>query len=416
MQYREAFKIAIRALKINKGRSLLTILGIVIGIAAVLVVMSAGNSIQNFVFAEMDSFGSDIVQTEIKIPSTKHTSSENATSMVQGVVITSLKLADQDAILKLPNIKKSYAAFLGQEVLSWDDKVKSSMVMAASASLAEIDSSKVDTGRFFTKEEDDSLARVVVLGSKMKEKLFGQSDAIGQNIKIRKTNFKVVGTVKSNGGSFFIDRDQMVYIPIQTAQKLLWGIDHVSFIASEMKDPSKDEETVADINELLRERHNITDPDKDDFAVTSMDDAKDMLGTILGGVELLLIALAGISLVVGGVGIMNIMYVSVSERTFEIGLRKAVGASGSDILWQFLWEAVVVTFLGAVVGMMLGIELSHLITLIAASQNFAWEFIIVPSSLVLSSLVAIAIGLVFGIFPARWAARIDPVTALRANR
>jgi len=413
MQYREAFKIAIRALKINKGRSLLTILGIVIGIAAVLVVMSAGNSIQNFVFAEMDSFGSDIVQTEIKIPSTKHTSSENATSMVQGVVITSLKLSDQDAILKLPNIKKSYAAFLGQEVLSWEDKVKSSMVMAASASLAEIDSSKVDTGRFFTKEEDDSLARVVVLGSKMKEKLFGQSDAIGQNIKIRKTNFKVVGTVKSNGGSFFIDRDQMVYIPIQTAQKLLWGIDHVSFIASEMKDPSKDEETVADINELLRERHNITDPDKDDFAVTSMDDAKDMLGTILGGVELLLIALAGISLVVGGVGIMNIMYVSVSERTFEIGLRKALGAKYKDIMQQFLTEAVVVTFLGGLVGVIMGIILNYLVFILASSKGLTWELSLPFSALFTSLSFAVILGLVFGLFPAKKAALLEPINALR---
>lgn len=413
MRYREAVKIATRALRINKGRSLLTILGIVIGIAAVLVVMSAGNSIQKFIFAEMDSFGSDLVQTEIKVPSTKHASSANATAMTQGVVITSLKLSDKEAILKLPNIKQNYAAYIGQEILSWDSKVKSSMVMAASSEMLDIDALDIDTGRFYTKEEDDSLARVVVLGSKMKEKLFGQSDAIGQNIKIRKTNFKVIGVTKSAGGSLFFDRDQIAYIPIQTGQKLLWGIDHVTMIASQMADPSKDSETVDDITTLLRERHDITDPDKDDFAVASMDDAKDLINTVFGGVQLLLIALAGISLVVGGVGIMNIMYVSVSERTFEIGLRKALGAKYRDIMQQFLTEAVVVTFLGGLIGVIVGIILNYIVFLLASSKGFTWELTLPISALITSLSFAVILGLIFGLFPAKKAAMLEPINALR---
>lgn len=413
MRYREAVKIAIRALKINKGRSLLTILGIVIGIAAVLVVMSAGNSIQKFIFAEMDSFGSDLVQTETKVPSTKHASSANATAMTQGVVITSLKLTDKEAILKLPNIKQNYAAYIGQEILSWDNKVKSSMVMAASPEMLDIDALDIDTGRFYTKEEDDSLDRVVVLGSKMKEKLFGQSDAIGQNIKIRKTNFKVIGVTKSAGGSLFFDRDQIAYIPIQTGQKLLWGIDHVSMIASQMEDPNKDAETVADITALLRERHDITDPDKDDFAVASMDDAKDLINNIFGGVQLLLIALAGISLVVGGVGIMNIMYVSVSERTFEIGLRKALGAKYKDIMQQFLTEAVVVTFLGGLVGVIVGVMLNYVVFILASSKGFTWELSLPFSALFTSLSFAVVLGIVFGLFPAKKAAMLEPINALR---
>ncbi len=413
MRYREAVKIATRALRINKGRSLLTILGIVIGIAAVLVVMSAGNSIQKFIFAEMDSFGSDLVQTEIKVPSTKHASSANATAMTQGVVITSLKLSDKEAIAKLPNIKQNYAAYIGQEILSWDSKVKSSMVMAASSEMLDIDALDIDTGRFYTKEEDDSLARVVVLGSKMKEKLFGQSDAIGQNIKIRKTNFKVIGVTKSAGGSLFFDRDQIAYIPIQTGQKLLWGIDHVTMIASQMADPSKDAETVDDITTLLRERHDITDPDKDDFAVASMDDAKDLINTVFGGVQLLLIALAGISLVVGGVGIMNIMYVSVSERTFEIGLRKALGAKYRDIMQQFLTEAVVVTFLGGLIGVIVGVILNYIVFLLASSKGFTWELTLPISALITSLSFAVILGLIFGLFPAKKAAMLEPINALR---
>ncbi len=413
MQYKEATKIALRALKINKGRSMLTILGIVIGIAAVLVVMSAGNSIEKFVYAEMDSFGSDLVQTETKVPSTKHASSENAISMTQGVTITTLKLSDKEAILKLPNIKKNYAAFIGQEVLSWDSKVKSSMVMAASSELLDIDSTKLATGRFFTQEEDDSLARVVVLGSKIKEKLFGQSDAIGQNVKIRQVNFKVIGITESVGSSVFFDRDQAVYIPIQTGQKLLWGIDYVNFIASQMIDTNKEDETVEDITNLLRERHDISDPNKDDFAVASMDDAKELLGTVLGGVQLLLIALAGISLVVGGVGIMNIMYVSVSERTFEIGLRKALGAKYHDIMQQFLTEAVAVTFLGGIVGVAVGIILNYLIFILATSKGFTWELSLPISALVTSLSFAVILGLIFGLFPAKKAALLEPINALR---
>lgn len=413
MQYRESLKISINALKLNKARSLLTILGIVIGIAAVLVVMSAGRSIEDLVYSEMDSFGSDVIQTEVKVPSTKQASTDNALSMAQGVVITTLNLGDKEAIAKLPNIQSNYAAFIGQEVVHWENNVKSSMIMASSPEMVDIDSLEVAEGRFYTKEEDDSLVRVAVIGSKTKEKLFGESDAIGQNIKIRKINFKIIGVTKSSGGSIFFDRDQIVYIPIQTAQKLLWGVDYVNFITSKMLDVTKENDTVAEINYLLRDRHDISDPDKDDFAVLSMDDAKDLLNTVLGGVQLLLIALASISLLVGGVGIMNIMYVSVAERTFEIGLRKAVGAKYKDIMQQFLTEAVVVTLLGGLVGVILGIILNYLVYLIAGQKGFAWALSLPFSALFTSLSFAVVIGLIFGIFPAKTAARLEPIQALR---
>ncbi|MBT7553288.1 FtsX-like permease family protein [bacterium] len=413
MKYREAIKIAVNALKINRARALLTILGIVIGIAAVLVVMSAGNSIEKYIFAEMDSFGTDVIQTEIKVPSTKHTSADNAAGMAQGIVINTLTLGDKEAMAKIPNIKNNYGGYLGQEVVHWKDEVKTAMVMASSHEMIDIDAVEIGKGRFYTEEEDDNLVRVVVLGSKIKESLFGASEAIGQNIKVRKMNFKVVGVAKSMGSSLFFDRDSLIYIPIKTGQKLLWGVNHLSYIVSEMEDPDKSDQTVDEINALLRDRHDITDPDKDDFAIMSMDDAKELLGTILGGVSLLLIALAAISLIVGGVGIMNIMYVSVAERTFEIGLRKAIGGKYKDIMQQFLTEAVVITFLGGVVGIIIGIILNYLIFIIAQQQGITWSLSLPLSALVTSLSFAVIIGLVFGVFPAKKAAKLEPIAALR---
>jgi len=313
----------------------------------------------------------------------------------------------------VPNIEKNYGAYLGQEIVHWKDEVKTAMTMATSHEFVDIDAVEIDQGRYFTAEEDDSLVRVVVLGSKMKESLFGSSEAIGQNIKVRKMNFKVVGVAKSMGSSLFFDRDSLIYIPIQTGQKLLWGINHLSYIMSKMEDPNKEEETVDELVALLRDRHDITNPDKDDFAIMSMDDAKEMLGVILGGVSLLLIALAAISLIVGGVGIMNIMYVSVAERTFEIGLRKAIGGTYKDIMQQFLTEAVVITFLGGVVGIIIGIILNYLIFIIAQQQGITWSLSLPLSALVTSLSFAVIIGLVFGVFPAKKAAKLEPIAALR---
>ncbi len=417
MKYREAVKIAVNALRVNRARAILTILGIVIGIAAVIVVISAGQSIEKFIFSEIDSFGSNILQTEVKVPNTKYESAENATSQVQGVVITTLTLEDREAINRLPNIDKSYAAFIGQEVAQWEGNVKNSLIFGSNAEVMEIDSAKVSKGRFFNKEEDDSLARVAVLGSKIKEKLFGNSEAIGQNIKIRQLNFKVIGELESEGSSLFFDKDNVIYIPIQTGQKLLWGINHVTFITSHMIDPSLEDSTIADMEYLLRDRHDIkgNDPDKDDFAVSSLDDAKELLGTIIGGVSLLLIALASISLIVGGVGIMNIMYVSVAERTFEIGLRKSAGAKYKDIMRQFLTEAIVITAIGSVAGTILGIIINFLIYLVAQYQEFTWSWSLPPKALVIAIGFSMIIGLIFGIYPAKKAANLNPIDALRQS-
>jgi len=191
------------------------------------------------------------------------------------------------------------------------------------------------------------------------------------------------------------------------------GVDYIQFLIAYMKDPSQAEATAADVTAIMREQHDITDPNKDDFAVTTMEEALGMLDAITGGINLLLMAIAAISLLVGGVGIMNVMYVSVSERTYEIGLRKSVGATKSDILWQFLWEALSLTFIGGVIGVILGQLLSVLSALAAQYYGIDWGFNISITGLILGVGFSVITGLIFGIYPARKASMMEPVEALR---
>jgi putative ABC transport system permease protein len=391
----------------------LTILGIVIGITSVIMVFLAGEGLKSFVMAELNSWGSDWVEVEIKVPSVSQHSTDNASGLTMGINITTLKDEDTEAIKKNSNIVDAYSAVMGQAVITTEMESDILQLWGTTASFLNIDSGKVAEGRFFTDEEDKGLTRVAVLGSEAKEKFFGDQETVGQLIKVGKYNFKVIGVMKKRGASTFMNLDEMVYLPLHSLQKLIMGIDHISFIFGKLKDKTQSEATVEEITSSMRSRHNITDPIKDDFAVTTMEQTMEMINTVLGGVSLLLIAIAAISLIVGGVGIMNIMFVSVKERTQEIGLRKAVGASPANILWQFLWEAIMLTFGGGVVGMFLGISLSFLIFIIAKSQGFNWVFVVKPLSLLISVGVSITIGLIFGLYPARKAAVLDPIEALR---
>ena len=336
-------------------------------------------------------------------------------SQAQGVEITTLTLNDKEAIEDLPYIKQSYAVLTGQELLSWQGNISKALIYAVSSEFIDIDSSEIDQGRFYTQEEDESLAKVIVLGSGIKEDIFGASDAVGQNVKINKTSYKVIGTMQPRGAVFFFDMDDMVYIPIQTTQKLLLGVNYVAAITSQMADVSQEDEAVDAMVALLRERHDISNPDRDDFEVMSMADAQELMSSILGGVTLLLIALAGVSLVVGGVGIMNIMYATVAERTFEIGLRKAVGSTKADIMKQFLIESLVVTFLGGAGGVLLGLLITYLVSLAANLTGFEWAFTWSIGGVLLSLGFSMAIGLIFGLYPAKKAANLNPITALRKD-
>jgi len=411
-------QIAVHALRRNKVRTLLTVLGIVIGIMAVITVMSAGKGLEAFVVEQIETFGTDVIQVEVKVPNTGKTSTANAIGIAQGIQITTLTLADAEALKKIPNIKDNYASVLGQEIVSFSGEKKQIMLWGASASFIDIDASTVSVGRFFSDDEDKSLVNVAVLGNTVKEELFGDEEALGQLIKVGRQKFKVIGVMAPRGSIAFFDLDNFIYVPVRTIQKKLMGIDHVVAITNQVYSQELADQTAAEITALLRERHDLAsnNPDKDDFSVTTMAEALEIYATIFGAISLLLSAIAGISLVVGGVGIMNIMYVSVAERTYEIGLRKSVGAAKNNILWQFLWEAIVITFLGAILGFVLGVVLSLLLSLVATGLGFGWPLVISPSSIILAIGVSLAIGLGFGVFPALAAARLDPVTALRSGK
>ncbi|HOY56442.1 MAG TPA: ABC transporter permease [bacterium] len=405
---------AYNSLKAHKVRSVLTILGLLVGVVSIIVVLNMGQGIKYYILNQSAVFGSDFVQVEIKVPATKQSSSENAIGMAQGITITTLKFSDAEKIGKLNNVRGFYAYQMGQAVVSYDTQNKTTMLWGISAQFFDLYQAKVQRGRSFTAEEERSMAAVAVIGPALEKKLFNGSDGIGQRIKVGDKKFTVIGVMEEQGNYMgFLDMDNMVYLPLLTLQKQILGIDYVTSIMAYLKDANQGRSTAEEIIFLLRQLHNITDPKKDDFAVTTMEDALAMINTLSGGITLLLVAIAGISLLVGGVGIMNIMFVSVSERTYEIGLRKSVGATKKNILWQFLWEAVLLTFSGGIIGVLLGTLFSFGISLAAKSFGFDWGFNLSWSGIVLSVCFSVTVGLIFGLRPAKKAADLNPVEALR---
>lgn len=417
-------KTSLGALRSNKIRTALTVLGVVIGIASVIMVYAAGEGVSGLVIGQVESYGTDIIVSEVRIPSGKKSQvqkdTQSATAMVQGVQITSMTLKDMDDINKISNVKDSYAGILGQEKISYGNESRNALLFGTNASYINIDQSEIAEGRFYTDQEDKSLAKVLILGSKMKEKLFGDGNAIDKLVQIRKTKFRVIGIMEERGAVFGQDFDNYVYLPIRTLQKKIMGIDHVIYMVHQLYDLSIAEETADEVRYTLRENHDIPNAGfgtkelaKDDFRVTTMQEMMEILDVITGALTLLLLAIVAISLLVGGVGIMNIMYVSVTERTNEIGLRKAVGAKYSDIMNQFLIESIVVTLLGGIIGVIIGTSLSYLISVGAKSQGIDWNFNIPLKAYVVALGFSAFFGIVFGLFPARKAARLDPIEALR---
>ncbi len=405
--------VALKALKRNQARTILTVIGIIIGIAAVITIFSVGKTIKDYILSEIESFGSNIIEVEIKIPGTVQTSTENAMGMAMGAAVTTLKESDREEIAKLENIKQSYGGNLGQALVSYQSNHKTSLLMGVSDEFIDIDQSEIDQGRFFTEQENNSASNVVILGAKVIETLFGNKNPLNKTIKIKKNRYQVIGTLKERGGAMFFDMDNVILMPIKTLQKKITGTDYITFIMTTMKDPGQQELTKLQIEDILRERHDINDPKDDDFAVVTMEEMQDILTDILGGISLLLTAIAFISLIVGGVGIMNIMYVSVYERTYEIGLRKTVGATNKSIFFQFLWESLFITLSGGLLGMILGMILSLLIVILANHLGFEWTFSIMWKGVAIAILFSTAVGFIFGLYPAIRASQLDPIKAIR---
>lgn len=411
------FHQSVKALFANPVRTGLTTLGIIIGIATVILVLSAGEGFRSLINAQLETYGTNTLFVETRVPPTTKNRNAGAAQADTGratspVAITSFKNRDLNDIKQLPNVTNDYGVVVGQKVVSYKNVEKSVLFYGASPERFDIDKGTLKAGRFFSVAENTGASQVAVLGSKLSADLFNQEDPIGKLIRVGELNFEVIGVYNPRGG-LGGDEDNTLYMPLFTAQKKLLGIDYLLFAVVQLKDTKLAEATAQDIREVMRRNHNIQDPDKDDFLVQTQADALNTFNTIFNGITILLIAIAAISLVVGGVGIMNIMYVVVTERTAEIGLKKAVGAKDSDILKEFLIESILVTLVGGMVGILLGALLGWLVAWVASVNGLAWTFIVPVYAIVLGFGVSAAIGVLFGVLPARSAAKLDPIEALR---
>lgn len=410
-----SFSQSIKALRSNPGRTALTTLGIVIGIATVILVLSAGAGFRSLINAQVDTLGTNTLFVQTKVPpTTKSRASGGSGGSVQDVLIsiTTLKNRDLDDIKKIANVANDYGMVSGQKVASYLNTAKAAIFYGTSAERFTIDKGTLKEGRFFTESENAGGAQVAILGSKLAADLFNQDNPVGKLMRVGDLNFQVIGVYNPRGG-LGGNEDEIMYIPLITAQKKILGIDHLLFAIVQINDLNQGDATAEDIKSVLRHNHNITDPAKDDFSVQTQAEALGTFNTIFSGITILLIAIAAISLLVGGVGIMNIMYVVVTERTSEIGLKKALGAKASDILTEFLIESVLVTVLGGILGIIFGSALGWLVSVIATSSGLAWTFSVPLYSIFLAFGVSAAIGIGFGVLPARQAAKLDPITALQ---
>ncbi len=415
MKFNNSFKTAIIGLKTNKTRSFLTVLGIVIGIASVILMMSLGDGAQNLILKQIMSMGANNIYVE---PGAFAGGGDMTQQMMEGMEIKTLTFEDMETIEKDPLVEMVAPIVVSVSRAVYKNNDEKITLYGTTPAFNKITDARTILGSDFTDFDVRSMSKVIVLGYKIKEDLFENENPIGKIIRIKQTNFRVIGVMEEQGTQMFQSLDEYVYIPITTAQKFLLGINHVQSSVVKIVSQDKIDEAVEGIRLMLRERHNIYNPegdlDKDDFKVVSGKETADIMNTVTSILTLLLSSVAAIALIVGGVGIMNIMLVSVAERTREIGLRKAVGARKKDILYQFLIESVVLTVLGGILGILLGAIFSYLTSIaLTMALGIKWDFVLSLSSIILAFGVATSIGLIFGIYPARKAAKLSPIDALR---
>ncbi len=395
------FKQAFWSIISHKMRSMLSMLGILIGVAAVIAMLALGQGAKESISQTLASLGSNL----LTIRSGSHRL--HGVAMEAGAV-TRFTFQDVDAIAKISGIKRVSPTVSGRAQLVRANKNWNSQVQGVGADYGEMRASMPTIGRFFTEDELKTRKRVVLLGTTVAKELFGQTNPIDASIKVNKIVFQVIGVLPTKGANMWHDQDDLILIPVTTAMYRVLGKEYVDSIDVEVGDPLLMDQVQESIKEVIIKRHRLNKESEDSFEIRNMADIQQTLSATTKTMSWLLGSIAAISLLVGGIGIMNIMLVSVTERTREIGLRKAIGAHDSDIMAQFLIESVVMTFTGGIAGVLFGSGIAFLMAILAG-----WTIKVSVFSILLAATFSIIVGLIFGLWPARQAAKLNPIEALR---
>ena len=399
----ESFKMAAQTLVANKMRSSLTMLGIIIGNASVIAMIGVGEGAQKFVSDQVSSLGSNLL---FILPGSPEAQSRPVFSPQTLVLEDAIAIAEQ-----VPAVQEVAPQLNSSELVSYRNKNVSTLIYGTTPELLSVRDFDVARGRFLTDLDLKRNQQVVAIGSELADQLFGNSNPLGEQIRIKNVSFTVIGVMQPKGSTFGTNLDETAFLPVTTMANRIVGKNSpyglsVTFINVSIEDENQMRAAQFQIENLLRLRHQITD--EDDFTVRNQQDLQETTGAITGALKVMLAAIASISLLVGGIGIMNIMLVSVTERTQEIGLRKAVGASAQDILVQFTIEAVILSIVGGAIGTGVGVS-----GILAVSNFSDFDAGVSPVAIALATGVSGGIGLFFGVFPAQRAAKLDPIVALR---
>lgn len=401
---------AMTGLRTNYLRSAFTVLGMVIGIGAVILIVSLGESAKGLILSQVEGLGSNTLTV---IPG----QDPQGPSDVSSLFVESLQERELEALMNktlVPTLADATPDVFVPGLVTNEGNVSQGTIVGTGYLFSDILGIYPAEGLFFSEEDVEQSSRVAVIGQQVKKDLFGMGEALGKQVKIKGTNFRVVGIYGDEGTVALFEVDRAVLIPWSAAHDYLTGTSHFNEIIVRATSEDTVERTKFDIEATLRELHDITDPEKDNFSVITSEDLIDTISVITNVMTLLLGAIAAISLLVGGIGIMNIMFISIAERTREIGLRKALGATEGNVLAQFLWEAVLVTGAGGVIGVIVGAGLAFVVAIVLNTYfNIDWSFVLPVYAVVLGVGVAAGIGLLFGLYPARKAAQKDPITSLR---
>ena len=402
---------AYRAVQVNRVRSGLTILGIVIGITAIMLIVSIGDGAQKLILGQIQGLGAETIVVR---PGMKPS---GPSDFAQTLFADSIKDRELEALRRKENVPDyvcSAPVLFVSGTVTYGSEVERPTIYGWSAEFMQsMMNVKVADGELFGEEDIKQVAPVAVLGSDVATDLFGSENPVGKNIRIETKNFRVVAVLRAGGAGLF-NTNKLIVVPYSTALTYLSSGKHYNEVMIKVSSPEAVDRSVEDIKATLRSLHNITDPAKDDFYIETQQAAIEQIGTILAVLTAFLSAVVAISLVVGGIGVMNVMLVSVTERTKEIGLRKALGAQNKDILLQFLLEAVILTMVGGAIGITLGILFGFGASIVLSSQlgvewvfNFPWKAGLIGLG------VAGGVGIIFGIYPARKASQKSPIEALR---